>query len=136
MNIKESIAYFKRTIPGEGKLIVDIPEEEQPFHIPFSEDVSIFFLYDKGDTFAVVQHRHVSEENMPQEELLERGINNLEAIRRNEIEVRKYEGVLTFSGSGIFEASLLLIPELWDIGLESMCPNGFIAAIPSRGVHS
>ncbi len=134
MNIKEAIAYFKQLVPGEGKLIVDIPDEEQPFHLPFSEDIGIFFLVDNGENYTVVQNRHLTEQKMSPDELLERGINNLDTTRRNEIEVRKYNEILMFSGNGNLEASLLLIPELWDIGLDIFCPNGFVAAVPARDV--
>ena len=134
MDIKEAVAYFKQIIPGEGKLIIDIPEADQPFHLPFSDDIAIFFLIDNGDSYTLVQNRHLTLQPMSSEELLERAINNLEVIRKNEIEIRNNNGILMFAGNGNLEASLLLIPELWDIGLESFCPNGFVAAVPSRDV--
>jgi hypothetical protein len=132
MNIKKAVAYLKRIVPGEGKLIADIPADDQPFHLPFSSEIAIFFLVDTGDHYAMVQNRHFQEQQLSPCELLERAISNLDIVRRSEIEVRSHHGILTFEGNGNLEASLLLIPELWDIGLASFCPNGFIAAIPAR----
>lgn len=134
MDIKRAIAYFKQIIPGEGKLLIDIPEDDQPFHLPFSDDIGIFFLVDGGDHYSLVQNRHLAEQQMSSDDLLESAISNLENIRKNEIEVRRHDGILMFSGNGNLEASLLLIPELWDIGLESFCPNGYVAAVPARDV--
>ena len=134
MDIKEAIAYFKQVVPGEGPMIVDISDDDQPFCLPFSDDISVFFLVDNGDNYTLVQKRHLNQQNISPDELLERGINNLEAIREEEIEIRKYNEILMFSGNGNLEATLLLIPELWDVGLESFCPNGFVAAVPARDV--
>ncbi|SDJ60346.1 DUF1444 family protein [Microbulbifer yueqingensis] len=134
MDIKKAIAYFKQIIPGEGPLIVDIPDDDQPFCLPFSEDISIFFLIDNGDNYTLVQNRDLERQNISPAQLFEIGINNLDNIRENEIEVSKHNETLIFSGNGNLEASLLLIPELWDIGLESFCPNGYVAAIPARDV--
>ncbi|MBY0418755.1 MAG: hypothetical protein K2W88_11930, partial [Pararheinheimera sp.] len=68
-----------------------------------------------------------------EQQLFAWGVENLRGILEN-IQITKNEGVLYFSGSGDFEATLLLIPELWEPGLAEHCPNGFIAAIPARDV--
>jgi len=48
--------------------------------------------------------------------------------------IQKHEDILYFSGSGNFEASLLLVPEIWEEWLLEHCPNGYIAAIPARDI--
>ena len=133
MKLNNSIAYFKQVMPGVGSVDIEVPDNDLPFCVDYAKDISIFFLNDADDHYEIVQNKHLHESGISEKELLECGINNLRDVLQN-IEISKNEGVLYFSGSGDFEASLLLIPELWEPGLSEHCPNGFIAAIPARDI--
>ena len=130
--MNETIAYLKRTEPGEGKLVQELEDSDQPFCLPFLEDVSIFFLFDKGDSYCLAQEKHFQSQDLSQDAILDIAISNLKKQRQELIEITNHENVFLFSGSGNLEASLLLIPELWDIGLKEYFPNGCVAAIPAR----
>jgi uncharacterized protein YtpQ (UPF0354 family) len=133
MDQTKLIAYFKRMYQDDIPPDVDLPKSERPYYIPFSEELGVFFLFDEGDNFAVAQTKHIEALDWTDEKLLDVGIVNLDKIRKT-IEVSKLNDIYQFSGSGNFEASLLLIPEFWEIGLSGHCPNGFVAALPSRDV--
>ena len=76
---------------------------------------------------------HTSESGLTEDEIFTIGINNLREIAES-INITESEGLLYFSGSGDFEASLLLVPELWSDWLSDYCPNGYVAAIPARDI--
>lgn len=133
MQLRKSIAYFKQTFLDDSPVDIQLEAEDAPLCLKYLDGVSIFFLIDEGSYFSFVQAKHLRSSGCTEQELLEWGVENLRGILEN-IQITKNEGVLYFSGSGNFEASLLLIPELWEPGLAEHCPNGFIAAIPARDV--
>ncbi len=133
MELHRSIAYLKQVLPGDGPVDVPLAPGDRPVSINYLKDVSIFFLIDEGDRYSYVQEKHLSSSGHTEEELLNWGIENLHGML-DKIQISKNEGVLYFHGSGDFEASLLLVPELWEPGLTEHCPNGFAAAIPARDI--
>ena len=135
MNIKTSIAYFKATFDGDGGGDVDLELDRSDLAvcIQFADNFSIFFLADSGDYFEMVQVKHLEDAGISEEALLEIGKDNLGSIAQS-IEITQNNGLLYFTGSGNFEASLLLVPEIWNDWLKEYCPNGYVAAIPSRDI--
>ena len=127
------IACFKRICQDNRSLDVDHPDPEQLYSLPFSDELGIFFYYDKGENFAVAQTKHIEALAWTDEKLLRTGIKNLDEINKT-IEISKINGIYHISGAENFEASLLLISELWEMILSDYCQNGFIATIPSRDV--
>lgn len=133
MNIHNSIAYFKGIFKSDEKPDVVFSKEDMPFHIEYADDFSIFFLCDTGDKFEMVQQKHLDEAKITRDEILNIGVLNLSNIAKN-IEIKKNNGVLYFIGNGNFEASMLLVDEIWSNWLNEHCPNGYIAAIPARDI--
>lgn len=133
MEIESSVAYFKSTFYSDDELDISLEAEDAPFCINYSDDFSVFFLCDCGDSYEVVQTKHLDESGLSADELLSIGKSNLRVIAEN-IKITQHEGLLYFSGSGDFEASLLLVPEIWNDWLVEYCPNGYISAIPSRDI--
>ena len=135
MNIKTSIAYFKATFSGDdnGGADLELDKSDLPVCIQFADDFSIFFLADAGEYFEMVQNKHLEDAGISKEALLDIGKDNLGAIAHN-ITITENNGVLYFTGSGNFEASLLLVSEIWDDWLKEYCPNGYVAAIPARDI--
>lgn len=133
MNIEKSIAYFKQTFCSDEKLDMKLDKKDAPYCLDYSDDFSVFFLCDCGDYYSVLQEKHFEDSGLSSDELLAIGIRNLRGIAES-IEITQNEGLLYFSGSGDFEASLLLVPEIWSEWLAEYCPNGYVAAIPARDI--
>lgn len=132
--MKETIAYLKRIEPGTVRLLPELSDGDQPYTMSFLDDVAIFFLIDEGDRYSLFNQRDFDSQSLTQYQFLHNSICNLERERQEHIEITSFDGFAMFSGSGNLEASLLLIPELWDVGLAKYFPNGCIAAIPARDV--
>jgi uncharacterized protein YtpQ (UPF0354 family) len=135
MNLTTSIAYFKATYSGDddGEVSIELDRGDLPVCINFADDFSIFFLADCGEYFEMVQVKHLEDAGISEEALLEIGKRNLGSIAHN-IEITENNGVLYFTGSGNFEASLLLVPEIWNEWLIEYCPRGYVAALPARDI--
>jgi uncharacterized protein YtpQ (UPF0354 family) len=133
MKIEKSIAYFKQTFYSDTKLDVELDKKDAPFCLDYSDDFSIFFLCDCDDHYVVLQARHFDESGLSADELLSIGIENLGRIAED-IKITQNDGLLYFTGSGDFEASLLLVSEIWSEWLAEYCPNGYVAAIPARDI--
>ncbi|WP_188150504.1 DUF1444 family protein [Teredinibacter waterburyi] len=133
MNIENSIAYFKQTFYSGAKLDMELDKEDALYCLDYSDDFSVFFLCDCGDHYTVMQEKHFKDSNLSADELFAIGIRNLRAVAEK-INITQNEGLLYFSGSGDFEASLLLVSEIWSDWLVEYCPNGYVAAIPARDI--
>lgn len=133
MNIENAIAYFKANIDGNDEPDLKLDQDDLPVCMKYTNDFSIFFLSDIGEYFEMVQVKHIKEAKLDEKSLLEIGKRNLGLIA-NDVEITKNEGLLYFSGNGNFEASLMLVPEIWDKWLVEYCPNGYIAAVPARDI--
>ena len=135
MNIKTSIAYFKATFSGDSdrEADIDLDRGDLPVCVQFADDFSIFFLADCGEYFEMVQIKHLENAGITEETLLDIGKENLGSIAHS-ITITENNGVLYFTGSGNFEASLLLVPEIWNEWLKEYCPGGYVAAIPARDI--
>lgn len=133
MNINNSIAYFKRVWKDEEPADLILEKGNAPLHVEYSNDLAIFFLCDEGDSFTLVMDHQAESLKKSPDEILNIGINNLRLIA-DEIEVNKNDDFIYFTGNGNFEASLLLVDEIWDEWLVDHCPNGYIAALPARDI--
>ena len=133
MNLNQAIAYFKPTWNSEIAPDVELSNDDMPIDKPYCDGLSVFYLIDEGDQFSLVQNKHIQKAGITLEKLNQYGIENLSKIA-DEIKMTENEGLIYFSGSGNFEASLLLVEKIWNEWLVEYCPNGYIAAIPARDI--
>lgn len=133
MNLNKAIAYFKPTWVSAEPPDIEFSKDEQPIDKPYCEGLSIFYLLDEGKQFVYVQNKHIEEAGISAEQLNIIGLDNLRKIA-DEIKMTENEGLIYFTGNGNFEASLLLVKKIWNEWLAEYCPNGYVAAIPSRDI--
>lgn len=133
MSTHNSIAYFKRVWRDEAPADVILEMGHAPLNVDYSDELAIFFLIDEGESFTFVMDNQAEDSGKTLEEVLAIGISNLRLIA-DEVEIKKNQDFIYFTGSGNFEASLLLVDEIWDEWLSDLCPNGYIAAIPARDI--
>ncbi|MDZ5609392.1 DUF1444 family protein [Bacillus pseudomycoides] len=136
---KEAVAYLKPIVKEDlDEECFTLSEENSFVHAYFNEDLIITFLVenDQNDYFQYVQNRHISEEGLDEEQLLEIGIDNLYKLA-DEKELRVHtlsEGCFALILDGSFEASLTVLDDLWDYSLKEFVSNGYAVAIPARDI--
>jgi hypothetical protein len=89
----------------------------------------------RGVDFSTSSGRRLLAERMTEAELHRNAVANLALLlndRGAEIHPCADGFVVVFDGN--FEASLLLVDDLWDRQLAPLAPNGFVDAVPNRNI--
>jgi uncharacterized protein YtpQ (UPF0354 family) len=94
----------------------------------------VAYLIDLGGHLQYVQHRHLEASGMIESELHSHAIRNLTALATEKLRVESHGKVFAVFLDGNFEASLILLDELWDKSLARRVATGFVAAIPARDI--
>lgn len=101
---------------------------------PLAPGLVVTYLYDEGEVYSYVQRHHVQALNTSAEALHELAVINLGRHADGALKIFHHEAVHGLMLDGQFEASLLLVDEIWDGPAKAFTPNGVVAAVPSRGV--
>ena len=131
---KSAIAYIKASLPEEGGPVITVSEAEAPVLRDLKNGLIVSYLVDEKDSFSYVQNRHLSEANLSPEQLHAFGCSNLAAIARQKLRIQEYGAVYAVFLDGNFEASLILLDELWDAQLAQVVTGNFAVAIPARDI--
>src|SRR5689334_7645921 len=94
----------------------------------------VAYLVDVGQSFEYVQNRHLSRAHLTEDELHEMSMNNLLAFMSDRTSMQSNGNIFAMFLDGNFEASLLLLDELWEQSLIQYAPNGFVIAVPARDI--
>ncbi|EJS46502.1 hypothetical protein ICG_05577 [Bacillus cereus BAG1X1-3] len=136
---KEAVACLKPIIKEDhDKEWFTLSEERSFVHTFFNEDLIITFLFAdyQNDDFLYIQNEHISEEGLDEEQLLQNGINNLYRLA-DEKNLRVHtltEECFALILDGNFEASLIVLDDLWDNSLKKFVSSGYAVAIPARDI--
>lgn len=112
------------TLDGANSPVVDL----------LDNGLMVVYLVDEGDRFVYVLHRHLQALGADPRGLMEFGLVNLTNLARRKLQVVQQGSFYGLLLDGHFEASLMLVDELWDSALASMTPNGPVIAIPARDI--
>jgi uncharacterized protein YtpQ (UPF0354 family) len=128
-----AIAYLKSTAPDVSGLDAELPSEATPIVTSYSDDLCICYVVECGEHHEYVQERHLRQDGIDRDELQRLGVRNLMAlvVERN-ARVQPYEGVFAFFMGGDFEASVILLDDMWDGQFRKFVAGEYAAAIPAR----
>ncbi len=122
----------KITAPG-----VDVPASEQPLLMVQSGSFGVAYLFDQGDSYGYVTLGQVKAAGISDAELHGKALANLLAMTERQqrgLRLHKMSESCGLTLDGQFEASLVLVDELWTETVKSYAPNGAVMCIPSRDV--
>jgi uncharacterized protein YtpQ (UPF0354 family) len=131
--------YFKQNLGNDtGEDLLTISEEDSVVSIEFNEDLIITFLAhdSEKELFKYIANRDLQSEQLDSASLLDTGISNLYSLAAsNGLRIQELdEGCFALLLDGNFEASLILLDNLWNNTLKQYAPNGYAVAIPARDV--
>ena len=92
----------------------------------------VAYLVDEGERYTYVQNRHLQATGLSAENLHEIGVANLRRLAEDKLEVKTYNGAYFAFMGGDFEASLILVPDIWSDWFGHLSTGGFVAAFPAR----
>jgi len=112
--------------------VLQLPVKDQPVVYDYGNGILASFLIDNMENYSYLQNSDIVEIGV--DKIFEFGVYNLANKLNTELELQQTEDVYVVSLDGVFEASLILIDQFWDVNLSHLVENTFIACIPSRDV--
>jgi hypothetical protein len=112
-----------------------LPDDQQPVVMAY-KGFGVVFLIDDGDSYHFAQRGEMQAAGLAPETLLLTGLRNLvKRVNGNPgLTVAPNGAMHAVLMGGDFEASLLLLDELWDGAMKLQAPGGFVVAIPARDI--
>lgn len=130
-----AIAYIKCSLPNDGRPVVILSPENQPVMKPYFGDLHVCYLVDKGSSYEYILNRHMRDDGIALDELHAIGLRNLKGlVAKRDIRVQPYGDVFVFLMGGDFEASVILLDEMWDVRFRKYVTGDYAVAIPARDV--
>lgn len=111
-----------------------LPFDQAPVVTDLGNGLVVVYLVDDGQQLQYVQNHHLAAINAQPKALHEMGLINLAALAKAKLRIVAQGAIHGLLLDGMFEASLLLLDDLWDGPLAGYAPNGPVAAIPTRDV--
>jgi len=132
---ERAIAYLKATTPADGSKSVTLSREDSPVLRPLVDGLCVSYIVDEGDSYKYVQNRHLDEDGVSEEQLHQIGLSNLVAlVSQRNLQVQPYQSIYAVLMGGDFEASLILLDQLWDSHFQQFVSGRYSIAIPNRDI--
>ena len=135
--VLSSVAYLKRALPEEplpGENVVELSYADTPVLKDLDNGLLVAYLVDEGDSLGYVQYKDLESGGVTESELHAAGIANLYLLAEQRLRVQPCGSIFTLLMGGTFEASMMLLDELWERSLAAYVKETFLVAIPARDV--
>jgi len=97
------------------------------------EDLNCLYAIDTGNSFEIIQHRHLKDWNISKEKLHLIAIENFRSLIVQKMTAKGDTNAIMFIVDGNLEAGLVLIDEIW-LQLEDQIGEQVVITVPSRDV--
>ena len=128
-----AFAYLKPRVIQDDVNEISLSHSDSPVLLQYNNELLIAYVVDDGESFTYVQHHHLAEEGITPEQLHKYGLANLRDLAEERLRVEPYGPIYAVFVDGNFEASMILVDELWDQDFAQLCGE-FVAALPTRDV--
>jgi uncharacterized protein YtpQ (UPF0354 family) len=130
----EAIAYIKGQVPGDDPALrIKLDEENAPVLKRLEGGLLVAYVMDEGKQFAYVQGRHLRAAGIGVDQLHVRAVANLGKLTEGRVTIRQYGPIWVLFCGGNFEASLILLDEMWD-ALSTYHSGEPVIALPARDI--
>lgn len=118
------------SLPNVGEADVKLSVDDCPVERRLAADLLVIHAFDLDTHFELVANRDLARLGVSADELHAKSLANLRALN---LEVRAHQGerCTMLTAGGNFEATLLLLPEVWE-SVQSMVAGNIIASVPAR----
>jgi uncharacterized protein YtpQ (UPF0354 family) len=128
-----AIAYVKGLHPRRDDQPVLAAAAVDLVSRPLAEDMAVFYLVDLGNVYKYVTNWQLADEGVTPAELHEIAIRNLtQLIIERDMKVDQYQDIFAVMMGGDFEASVLLLDQLWDDIFRQFVDGDYAIAVPAR----
>jgi uncharacterized protein YtpQ (UPF0354 family) len=119
-------------LPKAGDADVSLSREASLVDRHLVGDLHVLYAFDMDSHYVLVAQRDLTRIGVSDEELHERAMWNLRALKV-EVRAHKRDRIFMLTAGGNYEATLLLLPEVWE-SVSSMVSGRIVAAVPARDV--
>jgi hypothetical protein len=134
-SLLDAVVYLKPEQPPGGTGPVTLDEEDAPVTKRLGNGLLVMYLMDMGDVFSYVQGKHLHSAGIDADELHTNALANLKKLSDERgITIRRAGPISGLILDGNFEASLILLDEIWEHDLRDEHAGEPIVALPSRDV--
>ena len=133
--LESAIAYLRPDLSDEaGEADVVLGGNDEPILKPLGNGMLVAYLVDQGDHFTWVQRKHLVAEGVMPAALHDQALLNLSSRASEMLRVTDQGEFFACFLDGNFEASLLLLNDLWDTHLRELTPHGVVVGVPARDI--
>lgn len=127
-----AIAYVKAVETDALAESIPLSRLDSPVHQLLDNGLGVFYVVDTGDQLQYVQQRHLEASSWDSSVLHRTALQNLAELAGAKMRIQPYGNVFAVFLDGNFEASLILVDDIWDNAISHLAPHGFVAALPAR----
>jgi uncharacterized protein YtpQ (UPF0354 family) len=119
-------------LPDAGAADITLSKADSPVERRLVADLLIFYAFDVGGHYEIVSYGDLERLGVTTDELHNRALLNLRGLK---LDVRAHKGdrIIMLAAGGNYEATLILLPEIWD-SVSQMVSGSIVAAVPARDV--
>lgn len=133
--VAQALACIKTTAAPVGESgDAQIGSHARPVIGEIGHGLYVAYLVDEGSLLSYVQQQDLQSIQITPEALHRQGLINLSQRANDYLKLRSSSAVHMLLMDGLFEASMILLDNLWDESLADYAPNGAVVAIPARDV--
>ncbi len=130
-----AIAYLKPSGSARSFAASGYPtEEDAPLLRDLANGLVVAYLVDQGDHFEFVQYHHLRAADLDEDTIHALAVANLALHAREHAQVISTGDIFAVVSGGNFEASYLLLDNLWDEDWRELVAGSFAAVVPARDV--
>jgi uncharacterized protein YtpQ (UPF0354 family) len=129
-----AMPYIKPALGDDSDPAQTLSYDDSPVVRDLGNGLLVLYVVDAGQWFEFVQNRHLSAAGIGADDLHGAAMGNLLGFVSGRVRLQPHGNIFALFLDGNFEASLLLVDELWDKALAEHAPNGFVVAVPARDV--
>lgn len=131
-NLDRVVPRIYVALPEVGAADITLSKLESPVERRLVNDLVIFYAFDAGSYFQIVSYGDLERLAITADDLHERALLNLRGLKLD-VRAQKGERIIVLTAGGDYEATLILLPEIWD-SVSQMVSGQIVAAVPARDV--
>jgi uncharacterized protein YtpQ (UPF0354 family) len=134
-----AIAYLKVDSTNESDTgpALQLTADDAPILKDLGNGLLIAYVIDEGAALRYVAGRNLRDDGVTADELHTIGLANLKNLAATKpLRVQPYQDIFAVLVDGNFEASMLLLDELWESHFQQFVTGDYLVALPTRDVLS